>query len=148
MFGYTVENFVSDRFKVETMQKIHAAVVKLEKLGSTVGTRLLTHVNREIAVDGIDVLAVSGKDSSLLVVTTKEGTQKILVPSVWTETMLADAGIVEAEKRVDAWKKWNSEDAKEDKAQVETLNAEIEEMARQMAVKQTELDQIRQSYGM
>jgi hypothetical protein len=128
-------------------------VVKLGHIGKTVGVRLLTHVNREIAVDGIDVLAVSGKDSALLVVTSNgatitAGMQKIMVPSVWTETMLADAGIVEASARVDAWKKWNSKDAKEDKARVETLNSEIEEMARQMAIKQTELDQIRQSYGM
>lgn len=148
MFGYTQEMFVSDRFKVETMQKIHAAVVKLEKLGSTVGTRLLTHVNREIAVDGIEVLAVSGKDSALLVVTTKEGTQKILVPSVWTETMLTDAGIVEAEKRVEAWKKWNSPEAKEDKEKEWFIQLAIDQKEEDLKNLRNEMETLKAKYAM
>lgn len=136
MFGYTVETFGKDRAIVETFETLSLAVAETEQIGKPIGSRLEAHLNRHLAVKGISVSMFSGKDKSTVIVSENGVNTVLVLPSHWEyETAKEVSGYNGAKTRVEAWKRWNSDDAKEDREMVESLQKEVE-------VTQQILDQI------
>ena len=146
MFGYTQEMFLKDRRNVELFELLTGAVVKAEQEGKPVGKRMENHLNKILPTVGMDVKIFPEKDSSVVLLTDKDGTVAFTLPSEWDGSQREVAGINAADSRVQAWKRWNADDAKSDREQVASLDREIAKLEAEILSAQQMRSQIQNKY--